>query len=148
MGKRKYIESPEKMWELFTAYKKEVKDNPRFVYDFVGRDGTEVQKKLERPLTMEGFENFVMENTKITYPDLTEYFERKNESYADYFPISTRILKEIRQDQIEGGMIGQYNASLTARINALSETTKNENIQKIEVFKGIDLSVKEDDSTE
>jgi hypothetical protein len=61
MAKHKYIETPEKMWELFEAYRKEIKDNPRFVYDYVGRDGTEVQKRLERPLTIEGFKNYCYE---------------------------------------------------------------------------------------
>jgi hypothetical protein len=147
MGKHKYIETPEKMWELFEAYRKEVKDNPRHISDYVGKDGEHVHKPLERPLTFEGFECFVMHNTKITYPDLSEYFDGKNESYADYFHICSRIKREIRTDQIEGGMVGQYNASITQRLNGLAEKTQNENVQKIELFKGIDLSVKEDNST-
>jgi aspartyl/asparaginyl-tRNA synthetase len=39
MGKNKYIESPEKMWELFEAYRQEVKNNPRHITDFYGKDG-------------------------------------------------------------------------------------------------------------
>jgi hypothetical protein len=124
----KYIESPEKLWELFVSYERSVKDNPRYKVEYVGKDGERVETPLERPLTMEGFECFVMENTRITYPDLTEYFEGKNESYADYFPISARILRKIRHDQIEGGMVGQFNASITARLNNLKEATENTNI--------------------
>jgi hypothetical protein len=146
MSKKKYIETPEKMWELFEAYRKDVKGNPRHISDYVGKDGEHVHKPLERPLTFEGFECFVMDNTKITYPDLSEYFDGKNESYSDYFHICSRIKREIRTDQIEGGMVGQYNASITQRLNGLAEKTQNENVQKIELFKGIDLSVKEDNS--
>jgi hypothetical protein len=35
MGKRKYIETPEKLWEYFQEYKKETKSkfiNPEFVF--------------------------------------------------------------------------------------------------------------------
>jgi len=42
-------------------------------------------------------------------------------------------------------MVGQYNPSITQRLNGLAEKTQNENVQKIELFKGIDLSVKEEE---
>ena len=42
MGKHKYIETPERMYELFEAYKKETKDNPRIKVDYVGKDGNKV----------------------------------------------------------------------------------------------------------
>jgi hypothetical protein len=56
MGKRKYIETPNKMWEYFQAYKKEVKDSPILVQDYVGKDGTAVYRQKEKPLTLDGFE--------------------------------------------------------------------------------------------
>lgn len=126
MGKKKYIESPERMWELFEAYKRDVKESPRIRVDYVGRDGKRVETPLETPLTMEGFEEYVMEHTKVTYPDLTEYFEGKNESYKDYFPICSRIQRVIRKDQIEGGMVGQYNASITQRLNGLTDKKEHQ----------------------
>lgn len=121
MGKNKYIETPQKLWELFEAYKKDVKENPRVKIEYVGRDGERVETPIERPLIMEGFESFVCQHTKITYPDLTEYFEGKNESYKDYFPISARIRAEIKAEQVDGGMTNVYNASLTARLNGISD---------------------------
>ena len=135
MGRYKLIESPEKMWELFVAYKESAKSKPILVQDFVGKDGQEVRRERERPLTMEGFECFVMDNTDINYPDLTEYFSGTNESYKDFFPICTRIRREIRQDQISGGMAGIYNPSITQRLNGLVEKTdaKTEGIQKITI---------------
>ena len=33
MGRYKLIESPEKMWELFTQYRKELKENPIFIVE-------------------------------------------------------------------------------------------------------------------
>lgn len=137
MGKRKYIESKEKWWELFCGYKKWVEENPILIQDYVGKEGEEVYRKRPRPLTMEGFECYVMNHTDITYPDLTVYFEGKNESYAEYFPISARIKKEIRANQIEGGMAQIFSQSLTARINDITEktdiTTNGNEIKTVDV---------------
>ena len=123
MAKKKYIETPEKMWELFDAYRKEVKDNPRFVYDFVGRDGTQVMKPLERPLTVEGFRNYARRNVGC----VEHYFANTDDAYNEYRTICRTITEEIRQDQIEGGMVGQYNPSITQRLNGLTEKTENKN---------------------
>ena len=125
MAKEKYIETPEKMWELFEQYKQEVKSKPTIVKDCVGKDAEPVYREKERPLTMVGFECFVMNNTKITYPDLTDYFENKDERYSNYIPISSRIRAEITNDQINGGMTMIYSQNLTARLNNLSNNTKN-----------------------
>jgi hypothetical protein len=137
MAKHKYIETPEKMWQLFEAYKKDVKDNPRVKHVFVGKDGNSDFERLERPLTMEGFENWCFQNEIIS--DLGDYFSNKNEAYTDYSTICLRIRKAIRQDQIEGGMVGQYNASITQRLNNLKEQTENIDHVKIEAITGMEI---------
>lgn len=142
MGKHKYIQTPEKMWELFCEYAKKTKDNPRKKMVFVGKDGNKDYELLERPLTMEGFECFVMDNTEITYPDLSRYFANQDDAYTDYLAVCSRIKREIKNDQIEGGMVGQYNASITQRLNGLAEKTENKTQHEVEIFKGIDLDVK------
>jgi hypothetical protein len=118
----KYIETPEKMWEYFAAYKKQVKDNPRKKMVFGGKDFNSDFEKLERPLTMEGFENYCYDNIGC----VEQYFKNKDGLYTDYIPICSRIRKEIRQDQIEGGMVGQYNPSITQRLNGLVEKQQSE----------------------
>ena len=124
MGKHKYIETPEVLWELFEAYKTEVKGNPRYKTQFVGKDGKQVAEPLERPLTMEGFENYCFNVNKIN--DLGDYFSNKEGKYSDYSTICSRIRQTIRQDQIEGGMVGQYNPSITQRLNGLVEKQQTE----------------------
>ena len=130
----KYIETPEKMWELFEAYRKEVKSNPRIVYEFHGRDGEERQKPLERPLTMEGFKVYCWDNVG----DITAYWVNRDDAYSDYSTIITRIKETIRQDQIEGGVVGQYNSNLTARLNGLTEKTETK--QDV-TLKSIDVKI-------
>lgn len=130
MAKNKYIETPEKMWEYFQSYVKDVKSRPRKKNDFAGKDANEVIKLLEVPLTMEGFLNYLDDNDIIT--DATDYFENKDNRYSEYVRICSRIKRVIRQDQIEGGMVGIYTPSITQRLNGLVEKqeTKNEHTGK------------------
>lgn len=131
MGKNKYVESPEKMWELFIAYKSETKQQPIKVQDFVGKDGVEVKREKERPLTMEGFENYCFKMGVIS--DLSHYFANLDDRYTDYIAICRTIRREIRQDQIEGGMAGIYNPSITQRLNGLTEKLNEESKKDITV---------------
>lgn len=125
MAKHKYIETPERMWELFIEYATLTKQSPRYRTQFVGRDGVMVKEPLERPLTLEGFELYVAEKEIIS--DLSHYFCNLDGRYSDYVAICSRIKKSIRKDQIEGGMVGQYNPSITQRLNNLVEKTENKN---------------------
>ena len=126
MGKPKYIETPDKLWDLFLGYVKDIKSKPFFVKDFVGKDGNTVYREKEKPLTMVGFTNYVCDNSRVSYPDIKSYFDETKENYKEYFPISSRIRDAIRQDQIEGGMAMVYSQSITARLNNLKETTSTE----------------------
>lgn len=117
MAKHKYIESPEKMYELFTKYKEWVDSNPILVEDYVGKDADRVLREKKRPYTYEGFCNYLEDNAIITSSD--HYFNNYQGRYADYVSICSRIKREIRTNQIEGGMVGIYNPSITQRLNGL-----------------------------
>ena len=122
MGKKKYIETPEIMWEHFLAYKEHVKSNPIIVKDWVGKDATDVYREKERPLTIEGFECWCYDNDIIS--DLSHYFANTDNKYSEYLTICSRIRKAVRNDQIEGGMAGIYNPSITQRLNGLVDKTE------------------------
>ena len=124
MGKKKYIETPEKMWEHFISYKTETKQKPIIVKDWVGKDAVDVYREKERPLTLEGFENWCADNDIIE--NLDNYFANSNDNYTEYSSICSRIRKAIRQDQIEGGMVGIYNPSITQRLNGLVDKKETE----------------------
>jgi hypothetical protein len=123
-GHGKYIETPEKMWEYFEAYRSQVKSNPRTKTVFPGKDAIPQHEPLERPLTLEGFENWCADAGIIE--DLSNYFANTKGNYSDYSTICSRIKRVIRQDQIEGGMVGQYNASITQRLNSLVDKQENQ----------------------
>lgn len=123
MGKKKYIETPEILWEHFLNYKKEVKSKPILVQDYVGKDAEMVYREKEKPLTIEGFECWCYDNDIIS--DLSQYFANTKQRYTDYQTICTRIRKSVRADQITGGMAGIYNPSITQRLNNLVEKTED-----------------------
>lgn len=133
MAKPKYIATPEAMWDLFVSYRDWCKDNPRFQYSLSNKTGEATPIPLERPLTQVGFRSYAADNGST----VTDYFSNKDDRYSEYATICTRIEEAIRHDQIEGGMTGQYNASITQRLNNLTErvdtTSKGESISEIKV---------------
>lgn len=130
-GHPRNIETPEKMWEIFMEYVTETKNNPRYKTEYVGKDGIMVHTPLERPLTIEGFKNWCYDSIGT----VEQYFTNQDGLYKDYIGICSRIKQTIRQDQIEGGMIGQYNPSITQRLNGLTEKIETDNTHtgKIEI---------------
>jgi len=129
MAKHKYIETPEKLYELFQEYKVSIK--PREI-----QKATAAGVKSEfhtPPFTMEGFENFCF----VNYSTINHYFDNPKGAYEAYSTICSHIKKVIRQDQIEGGMVGQFNPSITQRLNSLTEktdvTSQGEKINEIKV---------------
>ena len=131
MGKPKYIETPEILWQHFEEYKKETKSKPFLVKDWVGKDALDVYREKERPLTIEGFECWLADHDIIA--DLGHYFSNYENRYKDYLTICSRVKKAVRQDQIEGGMAGMYNPSITQRLNGLVEKTQTEvNVTKFD----------------
>lgn len=130
MGKNKYIETPERLLEMFNEYKQFTKDNPRYKHQLCQRTAEMVKEPLEVPLTIEGFRVYCYNIFKVT---VHHYFTNPEGSYDDYRNVCMHIKEEIRQDQINGGMVGQYNPSITQRLNGLVEKTQVEQDGKIEV---------------
>lgn len=128
----KDIKTAEELWTLFEAYLKKLKDNPFKVKDWVGKDGDMVYREKERPVTMEGFRVFGYDHG-VT---IKNYFDNQNGNYDDYYTICSRIRDYIRNEQIEGGMAGMYNPSITQRLNSLVEKTDvTSDGQKLETVK-------------
>lgn len=138
MGIKKYITDPQQMWDLFLEYKEVCKSNPFVVTDWVGGMGQQVERRKERPLTMEGYELYIWD--KIGIQQLSQYFANRDGRYDEFVPICSRIRFAIREDQISGGMAGMYNPSITQRLNGLVEKTES----KVFVEQPLFPDVKED----
>lgn len=119
------------MLGMFDAYKVDLMENPRERFVLCQKTGEMVSEKLRRPLTKEGFAVFCRNNYEVT---INHYFDNTDGAYEEYRGICSHIREEIRQDQIEGGMVGQYNHSITQRLNGLVEKTENKHeLEVIEV---------------
>ena len=123
MGRFKIIESPEKIWKLFHKYKKHIKSDPFIIGDWVGGMAMPVDRKKEKPLTLEGFDNYLYERQILD--GLQNYFANTNNAYDDFLSVCSRIRTAIREDQISGGMAGIYNPSITQRLNGLVDKTES-----------------------
>jgi len=130
MAKNKYIETPEKLYEMWEEYKDEVKSNPRYRYVLCQKTAQMVAEPLERPLTQQGFEVFCSKKYGVS---VNHYFDNQTGTYDNYRTICKRIKDERTDDQITGGMVGQYNPSITQRLNGLTEKQQIDTDGKIEV---------------
>jgi len=126
-GRPKKIQDPKQLEDIFNAYKAYTKENPRYKYHLNHRTGDMIPEPLEVPLTIEGFEIYCYNKFDFT---VKHYLENTEKRYDKFRTISTRIRKEIRDDQIKGGMVGQYNPSITARLNSLKEHIEQTNIEQ------------------
>lgn len=110
--------TPQHLRDTFEKYKEWAKKNPLLVHDFVGKDAKEVERKKERPLSLSGFYAWcIREKIGMAH----QYFENTDGLFKDYLGICRAIKEEIRADQIDGGMAGVYNPSITQRLNNLTE---------------------------
>jgi len=133
MPTKKLIETPEKLMEIFEAYKAYCAANPRTKWVLSQKTAEMVAEPLRVPLTNEGFEIFCYKN----YSDVHNYFDNPDNRYSEFKTVCSYIKREIRNDQIQGGMVGQYNPSITQRLNNLTEksdiTTNGKDISEIKV---------------
>ena len=126
MAEHKYIETPEKLWELFESYVLHERNNPMFKTEYVGKDGYMVLTPLETPITFEGFECYLSANNIIE--DLGQYSADRDNAYTEYVPIITRIRKNCYVHNFKGAAVGLFNPSLIAR--KLGLTDKSEVVHK------------------
>ncbi len=132
MAKNKSIKSPAQMWEYFSEYRKEKKEDPILVVDYVGKDAIKVHKPHQRPLTLSGFSSWLFEKGVIS--KVHDYFGNTNDKYDEYSDICRTIKEIIRTDQIEGGMCGIYNPSITQRLQGLTDKSHQTVVQEQPLF--------------
>ena len=128
MAKHKYIETPEKLLELFKEYVKHESENPLFRRDYVGKEGTPTDTPLATPITFDGFEIYLFENGIIS--DLGHYSSNKEERYNEYVPIITYIRKFCFVNNFKGASVKLFDPNLIARKLGLKEQVEQTNIEQ------------------
>lgn len=135
------FKAPEELEKAFEEYKaNQIKKAEKWLrIQYVGKDGARKTDAQKLPLTKAGFEVFCEKK----YGSVHQYFDNKDNYYPDFVVICSRIKKEIREDQITGGMLGFYNASITQRLNGLAEKQQTEIKASINIPKLPDIGTRE-----
>jgi hypothetical protein len=127
-GRNKLFESPESLLSQCYAYFDWCNDNPLITHDVVrGGDmaGSPLEIKNDRPYTIDGLCVFL----GITYPTILNY--ENAESHKDFFKVITHVKQIIRDNQLSGAIVGNYNSNIVARINGLTDSQKHEHSGEI-----------------
>lgn len=122
MHPTRIFKTPDDLENAWNLYKESLKQEALewVKIQYVGKEGQKMEDPLKLPYTMDGFEVYCYKN----FGTVEQYFKNKDNYYNDFVPICSHIKKEIRSNQITGGMLGIYNPSITQRLNNLVE--KNE----------------------
>jgi hypothetical protein len=134
--KKKYIETPEILWELFLEYVLFERSNPMFRVDYVGKDGRVENTPLETPITFEGFECYLADKKVIN--DLGDYASNKGGAYEAYSTIITRIQKNCFVHNFKGASVGLFNPNIIAKKLGLVEKTQTSVIKEQMLFPDIE----------
>lgn len=121
MHPTRIFKSPEELEEAWDGYKLWLQAEAQkwLKVQYVGKSAKRVTDAQKVPYTMEGFERYCYNN----HGCVNQYFANKDGYYEEFVSICSRIKKEIREDQIIGGLLGFYNPSITQRLNGLAEKT-------------------------
>jgi hypothetical protein len=133
VAKHKYIETPEKLWELFTEFVEHEKNNPMHKVEYVGKDGERVNTELQVPIIFEAFECWLADKGIIS--DLGHYAANTNGAYDEYCTIITRIRNNCFAQNFKGASVGLFNSNLIARKLGLSDKQEINDNREPRVFK-------------
>lgn len=128
--KSKYIETPEKLYQLWQEYKKWCADNPYSRNDHkVTKEGVvEVFIKQERPSTIAGFEGWLSENSIIA--NLNHYMANTDGAYNDYKEVIERIKAENKSGLLSGALAHVFNPNLTGAYLRIPKVVEQKNINE------------------
>ena len=105
-----------KAWNEYKQHRiDDAKNWPKVQY--VGKEGQRMEDYPVLPLTKSGFELYCEDN----YGNVCQYFDNKDNYYNEFVAICSHIVKECREQQITGGMLGMFNTSITQRLNGLKD---------------------------
>jgi hypothetical protein len=123
MGTPKYIETPEKLWQLFEEYLTTLEVLEMEVPHV--KLGT-VMLRTTEPMTMEGFKSFGHDKG-VT---IKHYVDNTDNAYTDYCTIVTRIKDRIYKNNFSRAAVGIYKENLIAKQLGLAEKIVQTNIEQ------------------
>lgn len=120
MAKHKYIESPEKFWELFVEFRT-FKLSQKIKQEVTSRTGIETINHTP-PLTWAGFDAWLYEHKVIK--DTGDYRTNEKGKYDDFSEVIRVISNIMYAQKFEGASVGVFNANIIARDLGLKDSTE------------------------
>lgn len=110
------FKTPQELFNTWLMYKDSLKDESKKwpKVNYVGKDGVKQVHYPKLPLTLKGFYTYCRYEG---VGKIEQYFVNQDDLYDDFMSITRAIKDEIEADQTTGGLLGDYNAQLTARLN-------------------------------
>ena len=132
MHPTRIFKEPKDLQKAWEEYKEQLKiDAWQWTkVQYAGKDAERKEDPFKLPYSFDGFEVFCFKD----YGNIEQYFKNVGSLYNDFVPLCSHIKKEIRANQITGGLLGIYNPSITQRLNGLVEKTQNDNIVQVKKF--------------
>lgn len=118
----KYIETPEKLWQLFEQYKEStLKEKINLPISHV-KLGV-IYLDFYPPLTEQDFERWLASEGILS--QTKDYFTNRDERYSEFVPIVSRIKNEIFSHNFKYASIGAFKENLIARQLGLSDKAES-----------------------
>ena len=115
------FETPEELMSAFEEYVEHVKSNPKLIQKLAYNQVVNIEHEL--PLTIQGFETYVK-------ADLSRYLSAKKGTTYEHYAITIRRIKKfIQSDQLQGALIGTFNANIVSRLVGLHAKETAENLR-------------------
>ena len=125
MHPTRIFKKPSELNEAWQNYKKHLEQEAIkwAKVQYVGKEAQRVTDAPPMPYTFSGFKVWARREIGC----VEQYFTNQDDCYDDFIGICSHIKEEIRDNQITGGLLGVFNASITQRLNNLKEQTENVN---------------------
>ncbi len=134
-GERSPIDLTEKgLWEGAVSYFRWCKENPKLIKRTLvsGKEaGKKVEEELERPYTIKG----LCFHCGITEEYLYDIKNLKDKTNGFYL-VAQQIINLIHTQNVEGAMIGQFNAPMTAKLLNMDTEEKSSTPVTVTIVQG------------
>lgn len=134
-GRPKSIATPEILWKYACDYFQMRDESPWPTHDVI-RSGDNAGKNIyidkQEPYTWEGLDDYLFEHDVISR--LEDYKANKDNRYAEFVDVVTRIRKIMYDQKFRGAAIGAFKENIIARDLGLTDKTENTIIAEQPLF--------------
>lgn len=140
-GRPAKFKTPEELWQAFLAYLEWNTNNPMTVNDTRSQrkstlkdERSQYKQQVERPLSLIAFR--LHANIKRDWATFARDYSKKS---ADFRGVIQAIEQQVREQQVNNALVGNYKENLVARLNGISDTVKQEVTGQVSTRKGVSV---------